>query len=66
MNDHPRKSPIDWILWGVLLWGIGLAGAMAVVWNDDRRWWRALIVLACVGLFVGLWRWALKTSRTPE
>jgi membrane protein DedA with SNARE-associated domain len=62
-----KKSPQVWFfiillaalaVWGVLLAvGAFLGGPPSLARHFDIR--KPLIVLACVGLFVGLWGWAL-------
>ena len=64
----PRSNPpgskilIRWIFGGLTVWGIAQAiGAYS--FNHDPR--RPLIVLACVGAFLGFWVWLLVVFKKP-
>ncbi len=64
MNASKSNSLLGWIMLAVALWGVGLAVALAVAWNDRWKWWRPLVVLAMVGLFIGGWKLALAVARS--
>ncbi len=47
-----RFQIIRWIVVAIVIWGIFHAvGA----WTFNRNPWRAVMVLACVGTFLGFW-----------
>ena len=47
-----RSSIIRWIVVAIMIWGVVLAlGAWSLNWNPLRP----LVVLACVGAFLGFW-----------
>jgi Flp pilus assembly protein TadB len=47
-----RASIIRWIVVAIMIWGVVLAaGAWTLNWNPLRP----LVVLACVGAFLGFW-----------
>lgn len=47
-----RTSIIRWIVVAIVIWGVVLAlGAWTLNWNPLRP----LVVLACVGAFLGFW-----------
>lgn len=63
MNASKPNSLIGWIMLAIALWGVGLAAALAVAWDDRWKWWRPLVVLVMVGLFIGGWKLALAMAR---
>ncbi len=65
-GERPQGNrPLLWIMAGLIAWGVVLAGGVFFVWNDELRWWRAVIVLGMVGLFVGCWLLVLRRSEQP-
>lgn len=75
-TEIPRATPpgaeriIRWLFGGLIVWGIAQAIG-SYTFNHDPR--RPMVVLACVGTFLGFWLALLKTwqkrhhsDRSPE
>ena len=67
----PARQPISpWLLFtlimgGMIVWGAYIAVG-AYLYNKDP--WRGVIVMACVGLFLGFWLlllWNQSRAKTP-
>ena len=64
MNSSDQRSPVLWIMAAVAVWAIGLGIAVTFVWHDRLQFWRAVIVIGTMGLFIGGWTLLLwRTGR---